>query len=697
MSSAAEQSPTQTCEWQVAGLDCPNCVAMLEKACRAVPGVVQVQAHLTSGRLTATVGQQFDPTALEAAARRAGHPLSAVSQAPPPVRADRLLVVSSIALVVGFALQLAGQPATPAYAVAALLGTTRLVPLALAALRMRTITIDALMVLALFGAMGLGDWFDAALLAVLFAVAEAVEAASLSRTGHAVQSLLALAPRMARVECGDRALETPVEAVQPGQIVRVRPGDAIPLDGLVLDGAAGVDESAMTGESVPVAKSPGDRVYAGTMALDGALRVQVTQVAGDSTLARIVALVEQAQDTASPTQRVVDRFAAWYTPLIIALVAAVWILGPIFGLAFRDAFLRGTVLLVIGCPCAIVIATPVAIYSGLTAAARRGILVRGGEVLERAAGLKVVALDKTGTLTMGQPRLERMVCLDGLAEDRALAIAAALEADSSHPLAAAISRAAHERGLAVSPAGEHQAVPGRGVMGSVDGERFILGGRSLLAELGVDPALALPVCDAFEHDGLTPVILADGQPLAVLGLADRLRPEAAEMVAALTASGLARPVMLTGDRRRPAEAVARLVGIEDVRAELLPADKQAELARLRRIGPTAMVGDGINDAPALASADVGVALGAVSSAIAQETADVSLLGADLRGVARLVALARRVRRTIGWNIAIAIGIRLVLVPLAVMGWADLWLAILGDVGGSLAVTANSLRILRADI
>ncbi len=697
MTSQAPQS-TQTHTWQVAGLDCPVCAATVEKACRAVPGVVEVSASLASGRLTAVVAADgFDREAMEAAAKRAGHALSSVDQGPQPVRADRLLIVSSVALVIGFVLHLAGGPAKPAYAVAALLGTARLLPLALAALRTRSITIDALMVVALFGAMILGDWLDAALLAVLFAVAEAVEAASLSRTGRAVQSLLALAPRMARVELGERVLESPVEAVQPGQVVRVRPGDAVPLDGLVLEGTAAVDEAAVTGESVPVAKSAGDRVYAGTLALDGALRVTVSAAAGDSTLARIVALVEQAQDTASPTQRLVDRFAAWYTPTILGLTALVWCVGPLLGLPFADAFLRGMVLLVIGCPCAIVIATPVAIYSGLTAAARRGILVRGGEVLERAAQLRVVALDKTGTLTLGQPRLERQVCLNGLSEDRTLAVAAALEADSAHPLAQAIARAARERDLLVQPAADHLAVPGRGVTGQVDGQRYVLGGRTLLATEGIDAGSALAVCDDLEHDGLTPVILADGQPLAVFGLADSLRPEAAEMVATLTAAGLARPVMLTGDRRLPAEAVARRVGIDDVRAELLPEDKQTELARLRELGPTAMVGDGINDAPALASADVGVALGAVSSAIAQETADVSLLAADLRGVTRLVSLARRVRRTIGVNITLAIAIRLVLVPLALMGWADLWLAILGDVGGSLAVTANSLRILRAEV
>lgn len=676
--------------WRVAGLDCPDCVALVERSAREVPGVLEAHAELATGRLTATIDEAtFAPDALLAATAEAGHPLSAADAPAPPWRLGWTLPVAAAALVVGLGLAAADLPARPAYGLAAALGLGRLAGPTWQALRLRTFTIDSLMVIAIIAALALGDWFEAALLAVLFTLAETVEAASHARTARAVGSLLDLAPRVARVERQGAVVELAVEQVAVGELLRLRPGDVVPLDGQVVSGAAAVDEATLTGESVPREVGPGDVVYAGSVALDGALAVEVTRPAADSAVARLVTLVEQAQSVASPTQRTVDRFAAWYTPLVVALAVGVWVLGPLLaGLEVRDALYRGTALLVLGCPCAIVLATPLATASALTWAARHGILVRGGGAsLERAAGVATVALDKTGTLTVGTPRLERVVLLDEqLSEDAALALAAAIEVDSSHPLALALVAAAEERGLAMPVASGHTAEAGRGVRGVVAGRSWSVGRlgdvsgplAGLSAELGAA--------------GLTTVVLADDQPRAVFGLAAPPRPEAAEAAAELRA--LARVVMLTGDRPAPAAAVARAVGLDEVRAELLPADKQAVLAELRAAGPTMMVGDGLNDAPALAAADVGLAVGALSSQLAQETADISLLAADLRGVPRTIRLARALRRTIAVNIALALAIRVALVPLAMAGLADLWVAVLGDVGGTLAISAHSLRLLR---
>ncbi|MBI2300261.1 MAG: cation-translocating P-type ATPase [Armatimonadetes bacterium] len=675
-------------EWQVAGLDCPVCAAGLERACEGLPGVAQVKADAASGRLRVSVDPAtFDFQVFAAAARRAGHPIRHTERSG---RRELLYpLLCGLALAAGIAAEAALGRQGWWYAPATACGVVPLLPRAFAALRRAAVDMNVLMATAMLGALGLGDQREAAVLAFLFALAQALERHSLGTTGRAVQSLLELAPRTARVERDGEAREVPVEDVAVGERVRLRPGDLVPLDGTIVEGRSDLDEAVVTGESTPLAKSPGDQVYAATLVLDGALTVEVTRRAEDSTLARVVRLVEQAEREPSPTARLVDRFAAWYTPLVVGLAALTIGAGLALGWPVSEAVYRGLVLLVIGCPCALVIATPVAVYSGLTAAARRGALVRGGEPLEALAQLRAVAFDKTGTLTAGRPRLVEVVALEG-ARDAALALAAALEAESSHPLARAVVATAAAEGLAFEAAAAHRAHPGLGVSGEVAGQTYHLGSRRLLESAGIDPAAADEAASRLEEQGCGAMILSGEHPLAVLALRDAPRPEAAEAVAAL-----AEVAMLTGDHRATAEAVGHEIGLAAVHAELLPEDKQALVRELTaRHGVTAMVGDGINDAPALAAATVGIALGAVGSDIAVETADVALLGDDLRALPRLIRLARRVRRTIAANLAIAIVIRLVLVPLAIAGHAGLALAILGDMGGSLLVTGNSLRILR---
>lgn len=677
--------------WHAGGLDCPSCAATLERACRAVPGVADVRIDLAGGRLQIDLDPaSFDEAALRRAARDAGHPLRATERA--ALRADPLLWLATALLAVAVALELAGRSTAWLY-VLPVAGV--IVPLArplLTAVRRRSIDMNGLMTVAMLGALAVGEAREAAILAVLFRLALTLERRSLERTGHAIRALLDAAPATARVERDGQVREVAVDGVAPGERVRLRPGDRVPLDGIVREGRSAVDEAAITGESVPAAKGPGDRVYAGSLALDGALTIEVTAGVEDSTLAKVVAMVEAAELEPSPTARVVDRFAAWYTPTVVLLAVLTALGGAALGLAVPEAIHRGLVLLVIGCPCALVIATPVAVYSGLTAAARRGALVRGGEPLEALGQVRVVAFDKTGTLTRGRPAVDVVRVLDDRLDERdCLALAAGLEAESSHPLAGALRAAAAQAGVEARVAASHIAEPGRGVHGEIDGCEYRLGNLGYVA---ADDDTAAVVAQ-LEAAGRTALVFAAERSLCVFGLLDHPRDGSAEAIAALRREGLA-VALLTGDNPATAQAVAAQAGIEEVHARLLPEDKQRLLAELSaRYGPAAMVGDGINDAPALASAAVGIALGAAGSDLALETADVALLGDDVRVLAPLVRLARAVRRTIAVNLALAIAIRVVLVPLALTGLAGLPLAILGDMGGSLLVTANSLRLLRS--
>ncbi len=672
-------------DWPVENLDCPSCAATLERACTAVPGVIRAKASASTGRLSVIASDDCDSRALRQAARRAGHPVR-VDGANPAFAAWLPAGVGALLLAVGLLLE-PSRAAAACYLVAALVGGATLPLRAWQALRQRNLDIHVLMTLALLGALGLGDWLEAALLTVLFAVARGLERGSLAGTRRAVESLLELAPRTARVERGGEVVEVLAAEVAVGERIRVRPGEVVPLDGLIVDGRTNLDEAAVTGESAPRSKEPGEPVFAATVALDGALTVEVTHPAGESTLARVVELVQRAEERPSPLARQVDRFAAVYTPAVVAGAALVAVLPALFGAPFETWLYRALVVLVLACPCALVLATPAAVFSGLTAAARRGILVRGGEPLERLAAARTIAFDKTGTLTSGQIR----VATSDASADQ-LAVAAGLEAESTHPLAEAIRAHAAEQGIAPLAAEQHAAVAGRGVTGTVDGIEYRLGSPRMMAEAGID--LDSERLAAIESAGLTPVILAADRPLALFGLADSLRHEAGSVLPQLRALGCSRLVMLTGDQPRAAERIAAELGLSEVRAGLLPDEKQAAIAELQADGPVVMVGDGINDAPALAAADVGVALGAAGTDIALETAQVALMSDDLHGLPRLLRLARATRRVIVGNIVMVMALRLVLLPLALQGLVGLWLAVLADCGSAVLVTGNSLRLLR---
>ena len=571
----------------------------------------------------------------------------------------------------------------------------------LAALRHGRLSINALMTVAVTGAFLIGQWPEAAMVMALYALAEWLEARSAARARNAIGQLLELAPEQADVLQADGQWRTlPVKQIEPGAVLRVKAGERIALDGVITSGHSAIDQSSVTGESIPVDKGTGDGVFAGTINGTGVLQMRSTSTAQDTTLARIIHAVEEAQHSRAPTQGFVDRFAAVYTPLIFALALAVALGGPLlFGWSWLDAIYKALVLLVIGCPCALVIATPVTIVSALTAGARRGLLFKGGIHLEQARLLKAVALDKTGTLTHGRPQLihsEWFVAPARENEIRALALALAGESD--HPVSRAIATGLQAMGAHRYPGVlQHiHAVPGHGVQAELEGAPLLLGQAGWITRVhGELGAVVQQAVSRQLAEGRTVTLLADEQQvLAVFAVADQLRGQAAQAVGELQALGL-HTVMLSGDHQLTADAIAHQAGLAQARGNLLPEHKLEAIRSLQRShGPTAMVGDGINDAPALASADMGIAMGGAGTDIAMEAADVVVMNDDLRRVPEAIRLSRHTHEVLWQNIALALGIKLVVFVLALMGHATMWMAVFADMGASLLVVFNGLRLLR---
>lgn len=554
--------------------------------------------------------------------------------------------------------------------------------------------INALMAVAVTGAVLIGQWPEAAMVMALYVAAERIEHAAMDRARNAIRGLLDLAPETADVVQADGSTQrTSAAEVSPGAVLRIAAGARVPLDGTVTRGLSAVNQAPITGESQLADKGPGDPLYAGSVNQHGELFMQVTAAPGSTLLARIVHAVEQAQASRAPTQRFVDRFAAVYTPIVFALALALGVLAPwLMGWSWHQAAYQALALLVIACPCALVISTPVTVVSALTAAVRRGILIKGGSALEMARGLKAIALDKTGTLTTGSPALVHWQAVGSADQADAAAAAWQLASRSDHPVSRAI--AAGLPAGAPDAAQDVRALPGRGVEGLLAGQRWVLGNLRLVRELGLADAALEELLATHEQQGRTVTLLATEQAVhALFAVADPLRGHAAEAVAQLQAIGV-QPLVLSGDNPATVQAVAREAGIQDARGGLLPQDKLDALAELQRTrGPTAMTGDGINDAPALARADVGFAMGgAHSTGMAMETADVVLMNDDLRRIPDTVVLARRAHRVLWQNITLALGVKAVFFILAVLGLATMWMAVVADMGVSLAVVANGLRL-----
>ena len=695
--------------FKIEGMDCREEVAMIERRFKNLPGLEDFSADLVGQRLHVKYdATKVSASAIVAAVADAGlrawleheEPIAAGGQAAKGRRV--LLAISGAALGLGLLVDFVGAAAPLGlvlFGLSIALGVPPTLRRAWHAVRLRSLDINVLMLIAVAGAMLLGEWSEAASVVFLFGVARALEARTLEKARTAVRAVMDLAPAdaLVRDETGERRIA--VDLVIPGAIIVVKPGEKLPLDGEVLAGASSVNQAPVTGESLPVDKGPGDEVFAGSINGRGALEVRVTRPRRDSTLARIIHLVEQAQAQRAPSQTFVERFARVYTPAVIALAATVAVVPPLFGDGAWETWIyRALVLLVVSCPCALVISTPVSIVAALAGAARKGVLIKGGAHLERAGRVRCVAFDKTGTLTCGTPAVVDVVTLNGMSEHAIVALAASVEQRSEHPIACAIVQYAEALHISVPPGVDVASLAGRGAEGRVDGARVLLGNHRLFEERHLcSPAIHRQL-DAISAQGRTPVLVAlAGEAVGIIAVADRTREGSRDTLDLLRQQGIESVVMLTGDSHETARAIAAELGIDEVRAELMPEDKVVAINDLRRrYGSVAMVGDGVNDAPALASADVGIVMGVAGSDAALETADVALMADELPKIPYALRLSRAAVRNIKVNIAISLVLKTGFVVAAVAGVATLGMAILADTGATVLVIANALRLLRAD-
>jgi Cd2+/Zn2+-exporting ATPase len=718
--ATATRAPTS---YRVHGLDCAEEVAVLKREVGpVVGGEDKLGFDILNGRMTVAAEATAPPGEVQAAVARTGMRAEPWDEAKPAAtdagywernRRTVLTAASGGLLLAGLAAHTAlagfraalleeagGWPpavAVALYALSVAAGMWTVLPKAWVAARRLRPDMNLLMVVAVCGAVGIGQWVEAATVAFLFALSLALEAWSIGRARRAVAALMDLTPPVARLLHADNREEAvPPDRVPVGARFRVRPGDRVPLDGRVVEGSGGVDQSPITGESVPVPKGPGDEVFAGTINGDGALVVESTKPASDTTLARIIRSVGEAQSRRAPSEQWVEKFARYYTPAVMAAALLVLVVPPLaFGGAWAVWFYRALVLLVIACPCALVISTPVTIVAALASAARNGVLIKGGVYVEAPARLKAVALDKTGTLTRGKPAVVEVVPLNGHTEKELLERVAALEGHNTHPLAHAIVAHAKERGVTVPSVEGFRILPGKGAVGRVGGDAYWVGSRRYLEERGQETPEVHDRLEAMARDGQTVVVVGnDRHVCGFIALADRVRPEARQAVADLRAAGVEHVAMLTGDNRGTADAVARDAGVDEVYAELLPTDKVAKVEELvAKYGTVAMVGDGVNDAPAMGRATVGIAMGAVGTDAAIETADIALMSDDLSKLPWLVRHSRRALGAIRLNIAFALGVKVVFVTLTFVGYSTMWGAIAADMGASLLVVFNGLRLL----
>jgi Cd2+/Zn2+-exporting ATPase len=593
---------------------------------------------------------------------------------------------------------------TALFGLAILAGGALVLPPAWRALQKRRLDINVLMAVAVTGAWIIGEYAEAASVVFLFAFSELLESWAAGRARNAVTSLLELSPLTALVLSPEgREVETPVAEVPVGAAILIRNGSRVPLDGTVVSGRSSVNQAPITGESTPIAKQTGDPVYAGTVNGEGSLTVEVTKLSKDTTLANIIRLVGEAEEDKPPTQRFVDRFASIYTPVVFVLAVIVALVPPLF---FAQPWVfwiyRALVLLVIACPCALVISTPVSIVSGLTALARRGVLIKSGVHLEAVGKLRALAVDKTGTITQGRPTVVDIIPLDGISADEVLARAASINGHSEHPLALTIVEAARAKGLLISAAENFQSVTGSGARADISGHPHFIGNHRMAHETGLCTAEIEAILKSIEEKGQSLAVVGHdphgdcaGQILGILAIADTLRPEALEAIQLIHESGIEKIVMLSGDNQRTVDAISREAGIDEAIGDLLPEDKVEHVRRLvATYSMVGMIGDGVNDAPALAIANVGFAMGAIGSDTAIETADIALMKDDLRKVAETVLIGRRTLGIIRFNVVFALAIKALFLVLAFLGLAGLWMAILADTGATLLVILNSLRLLR---
>ncbi len=711
--------------FDITGMDCGDCAKSVERIVGQLPSITRAEVSFGAGTLTIEqAGGVGDLASTDAIVRavggavdRAGYQAALRSdvrgmQVGPAWWQHRKVVPTAVALalwMIAFVIQHAfgeRMVAIPVFAVAIGSGGYPILRSAIASLRARRIDMNVLMTISVIGAAVLGDWSEGALVVVLFSAGIFLQALTLDRTRRAIRSLLDLAPEEANVFREGIEVTVAAATLVPGDVVRVRPGFRLPADGEIVSGHSAINQAAITGESMPVDREPGDSVFAGTMNGSGVLDVRVMKSASSSVLAGIVHLVEEAQSSKAPTQQLVDRFAAFYTPVVVAAAVLLAAGGVLVSGDPGVWAYRALVLLVIACPCALVISTPVSIVSAIQAATRSGVLVKGGAALEETGRVKTVVFDKTGTLTVGRPVVSVIVPHGGMSEDEVLALAAAVEKPSEHPLArAVVARALHDN-VVVSSCTDFEALVGRGARATVDGHELLVGSERLMRDSGlaVDElsgfrAIAARGAEQGQSTlGIVRIERDRARFLGAISVADRLKPGAADAITALRAQGVQHVVILTGDQEAVARAIAEQVGADDVRAELLPDQKASAMDELRqRWGTVAMIGDGINDAPALATADVGIAMGIGGSDVALESASMALMRDDLSALADVIGLSRRMLAIIRQNVTLSLLTKIVAIVLAMLGFVNLWIAVLVDVGTSLVVILNGLRLARVQV
>ena len=708
--------------FRVEGMDCASCASKIDTALRRLPGIGEVAVSVPGASLVISHDGTVSDNQVMQRVRRLGYGITPFDESPalrvvdpeaPTVEAvsrnhashntERpwwrtrkalLTMACGILLVAAFSIGRLIPAAGPwAFLLAMLVG---LVPVARRAYVAATLgspfSIETLMTVAAVGAVLIGATEEAAVVVLLFLVGEMLEGVAAGRARASIADLADLVPKTAQLEQGNAISEVPADSLSVGDVIVVRPGDRIPADGKILEGSSEINEAPVTGESVPGRKAEGDTVFAGTISIDGVLRVRVAATAEDNTIARVVRLVEEAQESKAPTERFIERFSRYYTPGVLVLGALIASVPPVLaGADWSDWIYKGLAILLIGCPCALVISTPAAVAAGLASGARRGLLMKGGAVLEGFSAITAVAFDKTGTLTEGRPVVTDIRSF-GSSDQRSLSLAAALEQGSNHPLALAILQKADSEKAPIPPATQARAVPGKGVEGRVGGVSVFLGSATAARDRVSMTDNQIAVADAFNAEGKTvSVLLVDNKVSALFAMRDEPRTDAIDGLASLKARGI-RTLMLTGDNTRTATAIADALGIEP-RADLLPQDKQRIVDELRADGlKVAKVGDGINDAPALAAADIGIAMGGGTD-VALETADAAILHGRVMDVAQMISLSHAVMRNIKLNVGMALGLKALFLVTTVAGVTGLWPAILADTGATVLVTANAMRLL----
>jgi Cd2+/Zn2+-exporting ATPase len=706
--------------WQVMGMDCPSCARKIETAVSRVNGVQQARVLFATEKLVVDLAPGLSPDPVTAAVLAAGFQLKGESagnqvagrehNSQPPLLGNLFGKVLgnffgkywqplSLAGLMLVAALLPSEFGQPLFTLATLWGLWPISRKAWALTKSGSpFAIETLMTVAALGALFLGETAEAAMVLLLFMLGEHLEAYAAGRARAGVTALMALVPdkalRIRTTAEGEVREEVAADQLRPGDIIEIAPGARLPADACLLDALGAFDESALTGESIPVERRQGDKVPAGSLAADRVLRLEVVSEPGNNAIDRILHLIEEAESQRAPIERFIDRFSRWYTPAMMLVALLVVLVPPLaFGQSWDEWIYRGLALLLIGCPCALVISTPAAVTSALAAATRQGALIKGGAALERLAHIDTVAFDKTGTLTLGKPQLTELVSLNGQPEAELLALAAAIEQGSHHPLARAVVAKASEQGLTLADARDLRALPGMGVEGRIDGKLWQLLAPSRVATLNAEQQILI---GTLEQQGKTVVVLCQSSgdkalPVALLALRDQIRPEAAAALQELNQLGL-QSIMLTGDNPRAAEAIATELGI-DWRAGLLPENKVEEIAKLASTRKVAMIGDGINDAPAMKRASIGIAMGGGTD-VALETADAALTHNQLGGIAAMIRLSRAALANIHQNIALALGLKAIFLVTSLLGITGLWIAVLADTGATALVTANALRLLR---